>query len=49
MIEKLKNMTANLNVDYFDIRYETKHVDRVVMTKRRSHLCPHVRICTKAY
>ncbi|MDZ4122155.1 MAG: TldD/PmbA family protein [Candidatus Cloacimonadaceae bacterium] len=33
MIEQLKKMTTSLQVDYFDIRYETKQVDRVVMSK----------------
>ena len=33
MIETLKKMTANLDADYFDIRYETKHVDRVLLSK----------------
>ncbi|HNT52776.1 MAG TPA: DNA gyrase modulator, partial [Candidatus Syntrophosphaera sp.] len=33
MISKLKQMTAQLDADYFDIRYETKKVERVVMSK----------------
>ncbi|MDD2332228.1 MAG: TldD/PmbA family protein, partial [Candidatus Cloacimonetes bacterium] len=39
MIENLKKMTAALKVDYFDIRYETKHVDRVVMSKKEIRSC----------
>lgn len=33
MISKLKQMTAQLDADYFDLRYETKKVERVVMSK----------------
>lgn len=33
MIETLRKMTGNLDADYFDIRYETKRVERVVMNK----------------
>lgn len=33
MIETLKRMTASLDAEYFDIRYETKQVARVVMSK----------------
>jgi len=39
MISQLKKMTAGLNADYFDIRYETKHVERVVMNKKEMRIC----------
>lgn len=39
MIDQLKKMTAGLKADYFDIRYETKHVERVVMNKNDLRTC----------
>jgi TldD protein len=39
MIEQLKKMTASLSADYWDIRYETKHVERVAMNKKEMRAC----------
>ena len=39
MIEKLRKMTASIQADYFDIRYETKHVERVAMNKKDIRAC----------
>ena len=33
MIDKLNKLIEPLDVDYCDIRYETRRVDRVVMNK----------------
>jgi len=33
MISELKKMTSSLQADYFDIRYESKHVERVSINK----------------
>ncbi len=33
MIDRLKKMTASLDAEYFDIRYETKKVEQVTMNK----------------
>ncbi|MDY0152449.1 MAG: TldD/PmbA family protein [Candidatus Cloacimonas sp.] len=39
MIESLKRMTGKIDADYFDIRYETKQVERVVMNKNEIRSC----------
>ncbi len=39
MIEKLKQLTAKIDADYFDIRYETKQVEQVVMSKKEIRSC----------
>lgn len=39
MIDQLKKMTASLEADYWDIRYETKHVERVAMNKKEMRAC----------
>ena len=39
MIDKLEKMTAGLKVDYYDIRYETKQVQRVQMNKKEIRIC----------
>ncbi len=39
MIEHLKKLTSALKADYFDIRYETKQVDHVMMNKNEIRSC----------
>ncbi|MDZ4182297.1 MAG: TldD/PmbA family protein [Candidatus Cloacimonadaceae bacterium] len=39
MIDQLKKMTASIEADYFDIRYETKQVERVAMNKGEIRGC----------
>ncbi len=39
MIDKLKAMVSNLEADYFDIRYETKRVDRLILSKSEIREC----------
>jgi TldD protein len=39
MIDKLKQMTGKIDADYFDIRYETKQVEQVVMSKKEIRSC----------
>lgn len=39
MLDELKKMTADLDVDYFDIRYETKEVEQVAMNKKEIRSC----------
>ena len=39
MIEKLKQMAGNIAADYFDIRYETKRVEQVTMSKKEIRSC----------
>ncbi|MBM4404525.1 MAG: TldD/PmbA family protein, partial [Candidatus Cloacimonetes bacterium] len=39
MIEQLKKMTAGLDADYFDIRYETKQVEQVSLNKKEIRSC----------
>jgi TldD protein len=39
MIDSLKRMVGNIDADYFDIRYETKQVERVFMSKNEIRSC----------
>ncbi|MDD4310044.1 MAG: TldD/PmbA family protein [Candidatus Cloacimonetes bacterium] len=39
MIETLKRLSNKIDADYFDIRYETKQVERVVMNKNEIRSC----------
>ncbi len=39
MIDQLKKMTANIAADYFDIRYETRKTDRVMINKNEIRTC----------
>lgn len=39
MIESLKRMVGKIDADYFDIRYETKQVERVMMSKNEIRSC----------
>ncbi|MDY0319632.1 MAG: TldD/PmbA family protein [Candidatus Cloacimonadaceae bacterium] len=39
MIDYLEKMTASLKVDYYDIRYETKHVEQVRINKSEIRVC----------
>ncbi|HNQ43342.1 MAG TPA: DNA gyrase modulator [Candidatus Cloacimonadota bacterium] len=39
MIDKLKAMVGNLEADYFDIRYESKRVDRLLLSKSEIREC----------
>ena len=39
MIERLKQMTSRIDAEYFDIRYETKRVEQVIMSKNEIRIC----------
>ncbi len=39
MIDKLKQMASKIDADYFDLRYETKRVEQIVMSKKEIRSC----------
>jgi len=39
MIEQLKKLCSGLDVEYFDLRYESRHVEKVIMSKNEIMNC----------